>query len=117
MISICIICKNEEQNIEHCLKSFDNIGYEIVVVDTGSTDNTKEIAMKYTANVYDFEWCNDFAVAKNFAISKASNDFVMVIDSDEYLEQIDMKLLESMLKDSSEKCFFAEFFQLFQNYL
>lgn len=103
MISICIICKNEEQNIEHCLKSFDNIGYEIVVVDTGSTDNTKEIAMKYTANVYDFEWRNDFAVAKNFAISKASNDFVMVIDSDEYLEQIDMKLLESMLKDSSEK--------------
>ena len=103
MISICIICKNEEQNIEHCLKSFDNIGYEIVVVDTGSTDNTKEIAMKYTANVYDFEWRNDFAAAKNYAISKAANDFVMVIDSDEYLEQIDVKLLESMLKDSSEK--------------
>lgn len=97
MLSICIICKNEEQNIEKCLTSFQNTGFEIIVVDTGSTDRTKEIASEYTSNVYDFKWCDDFAAAKNFAISKASNDTVMVIDSDEYLDQIDLDALNQLI--------------------
>lgn len=103
MLSICIICKNEERNIENCLKSFNDLECEIVVVDTGSTDNTKEIATKYTSKIYDFEWCEDFSAAKNFAISKASNDIVMVIDSDEYLYWIDMKALERLVKDNPDR--------------
>lgn len=97
MLSICIICKNEELNIEKCLTSFQNTGFETIVVDTGSTDRTKEIALEYTSNVYDFKWCDDFSAAKNFAISKASNDTVMVIDSDEYLDQIDLDALNQLI--------------------
>lgn len=103
MLSICIICKNEELNIEKCLTSFQNTRLELIVVDTGSMDRTKEIALEYTSNVYDFKWCNDFAAAKNYAISKASNDTVMVIDSDEYLDHIDIPALEQMIQKNPNK--------------
>lgn len=55
MISICIITKNEEKNIERCLRSFQKYDFELIVVDTGSTDQTKTVAYKYTPYVYDFE--------------------------------------------------------------
>lgn len=103
MLSICIICKNEERHIEKCLKSFQDMEVEIVVIDTGSIDHTKEIAMEYTSKVYDFEWCGDFAAAKNFAISKASNDMVMLIDSDEYLAQIDIDVLKHLIKEHPDQ--------------
>ena len=103
MLSICIICKNAELNIEKCLASFQNTGFEIIVVDTGSTDRTKEIALEYTSNVYDFKWCDDFSAAKNFAISKASNDTVMVIDSDEYLDQINLDALNRLIDQNVEQ--------------
>lgn len=93
MISVCIIAKNEETNIERCLESLSKCGFEIIVVDTGSTDNTKAVAKKYTDKVFDFIWCNDFAVAKNFAISKAQYEYVMVIDSDEFINDIDIQKL------------------------
>lgn len=102
-ISVCIIVKNEELNIERCLKCLASYDFEIVVVDTGSTDATKEIASKYTDHVYDFVWCDDFAAAKNHAISMATNEFVMVIDSDEYLEKIDTNRLISLLQKYPNK--------------
>lgn len=86
MLSICIITKNEKENIGKCLEALNKYGFEIVVVDTGSTDGTKEIVKKYTDKVYDFTWCDDFSAAKNFAISKTNNEYVMVLDSDEFLE-------------------------------
>lgn len=92
-ISVCIIVKNEQINIERCLKCLESYIEEIIVVDTGSTDETKTIANQYTEKVYDFTWINDFAAAKNFAISKATNPYVMIIDSDEFLESIDIKKL------------------------
>lgn len=96
-LSICIIAKNEEQNIAPCLECLAPYGFEIIVADTGSTDRTKEIARRYTDKVYDFVWCDDFAAAKNFAVSKAAHPYVMVIDSDEFLEDIDMPRLEQLL--------------------
>lgn len=98
MLSICIIVKNEEKNINRCLELLSGTGFEIIVVDTGSTDRTKEIALDYTSKVYDFEWCDDFAAAKNFAISKASQSYVMVLDSDEFLKQIDVKMLKKQIQ-------------------
>lgn len=103
MLSICIICKNEEMNIGKCLSSYIKTGFELLVVDTGSTDHTKEIALKYTNSFYDFKWCDDFSAAKNFAISKASNDIVMIIDSDEYLDKIDVDGLEQLIKENSNR--------------
>lgn len=65
-ISVCIIAKNEEARIEPCLQSIKPCGFEIVV-DTGSTDRTKEIAARYADKVLDFVWCDDFSAARNFS--------------------------------------------------
>lgn len=61
MISICMIVKNEDKILEECLKQLYPFGYEIIIVDTGSTDNTKEIALRYTDKGYDYTWTNNFA--------------------------------------------------------
>lgn len=86
-ISVCIIAKNEENFIDECLCRLSCYEWEILVVDTGSTDKTVEIAKKYTSNVYHFDWINDFSAAKNYAASMAANDYILTVDSDEYLEQ------------------------------
>ena len=86
-ISVCMIAKNEEQYIEECLRRLAVYDWEIVVVDTGSTDCTVEIAHRYTQNVYHFDWVNDFSAARNYSISKASHDYILVVDCDEYLEK------------------------------
>lgn len=90
-ITVCIIAKNEEQNIDNCLKPLREYGWEIIVVDTGSTDRTKEIAGKYADRVLDYAWCNDFSAARNYSIDQASHDTILVIDSDEYLTEIDIE--------------------------
>lgn len=88
-VSVCIIAKNEEKYIESCLRSLLPYGMEIVVVDTGSTDSTKQIAQKYTDKIFDFAWINDFAAARNFAAAKASNNWILVLDCDEQVQSID----------------------------
>lgn len=89
-ISVCMIVKNEEKNLERCLKSINElvkIGFaEIIIVDTGSTDNTIEIAKKYTNNVYLHKWKNDFSEARNYSISTARGEYIFVLDADEELE-------------------------------
>ena len=89
-ISVCIIGKNEEKNIEKCLEPLTHYPFEIIYVDTGSTDRTKELAAKYTDNIYDFEWIGDFSAARNFSLNKASHNYVLVIDCDEYLTDLDL---------------------------
>lgn len=96
-LSICIITKNEEQNIDRCLKALAPYGLETIVVDTGSTDRSKQIAARYTDRLYDFPWCDDFSAAKNFAIEKASHSYVLVLDSDEFVEQLDLSALEKQI--------------------
>lgn len=88
-ISVCIIAKNEEKYINECLRRLSVYDWEIVVVDTGSTDNTVEIAKAYTPNVYHFDWINDFSAARNYSISMATNDYILVVDCDEYMESDD----------------------------
>lgn len=89
--SFCIITKNEEKNIEDCLKPLAKTGMEIVVLDTGSTDHTVELSQKYTDKVYHFDWINDFSAARNYAAKMASNDFILFIDADEITEEINVK--------------------------
>jgi len=85
-ISVCMIVKNEEKNLAGCLDCLTSIADEIVIVDTGSTDRTKEIALQYTDKVYDFEWIDDFSAARNFAFSKATMDYIYSADADERLD-------------------------------
>ncbi|MBO5032928.1 MAG: glycosyltransferase [Lachnospiraceae bacterium] len=88
-ITVCIIAKNEEKYIEGCLKHLLPFGFEIVVADTGSTDRTKEIALKYADKVLDFEWIDDFSAARNFCAEQASNNWILAIDCDEYISSFD----------------------------
>lgn len=89
-ISVCIIAKDEEQYIGECLRRLVKYSWEIIVVDTGSTDRTVEIALTYTPNVFHFDWIGDFSAARNYSISKAHNDYILVVDCDEYLENSDL---------------------------
>lgn len=101
-LSICIITKNECEHLKICLERIKKYNLEIVVIDTGSTDASKKIASNYTKNVYDFIWCDDFAAARNFAISKASNEFILFLDSDEYVDEIDIDKLLSIIHNNSK---------------
>ena len=86
-ISVCMIVKNEEEDLPSCLDSLRRIADEYVIVDTGSTDRTKEIAESFGAKVYDFTWVDDFAAARNFAFSKATCDYIYSADADETLDR------------------------------
>lgn len=86
-ISLCMIVKNEEKVLARCLDSIADLMDEIIIVDTGSTDDTKKIAQKYTKNIYDFEWVDDFSAARNFSFSKATKDYIYVADADEVIDE------------------------------
>lgn len=103
-ISVCIIAKNEEKYIEECLKRLQPYGMEIIVTDTGSTDRTKEIAKKYANKVLDFEWCDDFAAARNFCASHSSYPWILALDCDEYVSSIDMPTLRILMQKFPKYC-------------
>ena len=84
-ISLALIARNEEKYLADCLRSVADAVDEIVVVDTGSTDRTAEIAAEHGALVAGFEWIDDFAAARNFAIERTTGDVVLVLDADERL--------------------------------
>ncbi len=90
-ISVCLIVKNEEAVLARCLDSLAGIADEIIIVDTGSTDATKEIAARYTDRIYDFVWINDFSAARNFAFSKATKEYIYSADADEVLKEEDRR--------------------------
>lgn len=93
-ISLCMIVKNESATIERCLSSIKNIVDEVIIVDTGSSDNTKNICRKFTDKIYDFKWIDDFAAARNFAFDKAAKEYILWLDADDILENNDrLKLL------------------------
>lgn len=102
-ISVCIIAKNEESRIEQCLASIKPCGFEIVVVDTGSTDRTKEIAARYADQLLDFTWCDDFSAARNFSLQAASNNWIFMMDCDETVKEIDVEELNYFRKHLSDK--------------
>lgn len=90
-ISLCMIVKNEEQVLARCLDSVAGLMDEIIIVDTGSSDRTKEIAARYTDQIYDFVWVDDFSAARNFAFSKAHMDYIYSADADEVLDEENRK--------------------------
>lgn len=101
-ISLCMIVKNEESTLPVCLDSVKDLVDEINIVDTGSTDNTREIARKYTVRVYDFRWVDDFSAARNYAFTRARCDYVMWLDADDILLPADRERF-LRLKDELDK--------------
>ena len=88
-ITLCMIVKNEEASLARCLDSVNGIADEIVIVDTGSTDRTRQIAAKYTERIVDFEWIDDFAAARNFAFDQATTEYILWLDADDVFEPND----------------------------
>ncbi len=99
MLSICMIVKNEKDVIERCIESVMNylgeVVDEIIVVDTGSTDGTRDIVEKMGCKVYDFKWCDDFSKARNFSLEQSKNDWIMFIDADEFIYKANVDCLKN----------------------
>jgi glycosyltransferase involved in cell wall biosynthesis len=94
-ISACLIVKNEEEVLARCLDSLTSIVDEIIIIDTGSKDRTKEISKTYTDKIFDFTWIDDFAAARNYSFSKATMDYIYVADADEVIDEVNRtRLLE-----------------------
>ena len=100
-ISLAMIVRDSEKTLDRCLSSFSQISDEIIVVDTGSVDNTIDIARKYTNKIYHFKWINDFSAARNFSFSKCTGDFIHWCDSDDYMLSEDIAKLKAY--DFSDK--------------
>jgi glycosyltransferase involved in cell wall biosynthesis len=98
-----MIVKNEERVLKRCLDSVAGLMDEIIIVDTGSTDDTKQIAAAYTDKIYDFAWTGDFSEARNFAFSKANMEYIYSADADEMLDaenrQAFLQLKETLLPE------------------
>lgn len=103
-LSACLIVKNEEKHLTKCIRSFKQYVDEIIVVDTGSTDRSKELARELGARVYDFKWRNDFSAAKNFAKQKAKGDWILFLDADEYFIQETAKNLKNTILQFQAEC-------------
>lgn len=112
-ISVCIITKNEAENLQKCLEALKPYPFEIVVTDTGSTDNSLEIARRYTDRVYEFAWINDFSAARNFCISRASHNTILSLDTDEFLRPLDWEALQKALEEHPKSLGAIELFSYF----
>ena len=88
-----MIVKNEEKVLARCLESVKDIIDEVIIVDTGSSDKTKEIAFNYTDKVFCFKWCDDFSKARNFSFSKATKEYIMWLDADDVILKEDKEKL------------------------
>ncbi|MDA8239464.1 MAG: glycosyltransferase [Nitrospiraceae bacterium] len=102
-LSLCMIVKNEEGNLARCLRSMRRLADEMIVVDTGSSDRTKDIARVFGAKVYDFVWTGSFAEARNESLSRASGDWIFALDADEVISPKDQEAFVRMLGVQSER--------------
>lgn len=102
-ISLCIICKDEEERIARCINSVKDVIDEIVVVDTGSTDQTIEIAQSLGARIFEIKWENNFSKARNHALKKCMGDWIIFLDADEYLSRESKEYLRNQIKEAERK--------------
>lgn len=107
-LSVCMIVKNEQDVLDRCLSCVKQFADEIVVVDTGSTDDTIDIAKKYTDKVYNYQWNYNFSDARNFSFSKANCDLIMWIDADDVVLKEDIEKINKLknLENSADMYMF-----------
>ena len=111
-ISLCMIAKNEEKNLLDCLNSVKDIVEEIIIVDTGSTDRTKEICKNFCSKAkifdfkfFDFKWINDFSAARNESLKHAAKDWILILDADEVLDEKGQKTIKEIINDKEPDAF------------
>lgn len=101
-LSVTIICKDEAHNLARLLPTL-TFANQVVVVDTGSADNSVDIAKRFTKDVYFYKWRDDFAKARNYAISRAASDYIMWLDCDDHLPQETIAVIEQWLNDDKQQ--------------
>jgi glycosyltransferase involved in cell wall biosynthesis len=101
-ISLCMITRNEERFLEQCLNSVKDLANEIIIVDTGSYDKTKEIARKFNAKIIDFKWIDDFSAARNESLKHATKDWILVLDADEVIDQENCEKIKEIIGANRE---------------
>jgi len=101
-VSLCMIVRNEEDNLPRCLESAHDLVDEIVVVDTGSTDATKRIAESFGAGTVDFPWIDDFSAARNVSLGHASSEWVLWLDADDSLDEENRAKLDRLLSSPDD---------------
>jgi glycosyltransferase involved in cell wall biosynthesis len=100
-LTLCLIVKDEEKNLERCIKSYAGIYDQLVIVDTGSQDKTKEIAKNLAADIFDFTWNDDFSEARNFALSKVKTTWTIMVDADDIMKTEDRDVLRTKIPSLS----------------
>ncbi len=96
-LSICMIVKNEEKFLVKCLRSIRDVVDEIIIVDTGSTDKTTDIAKAFGAKLFDFPWTGDFSAARNHSLAQATGDWIFILDADEVISSLDFDELKTIV--------------------
>ncbi|HLC40444.1 MAG TPA: glycosyltransferase [Methylomirabilota bacterium] len=98
-LSLCMIVKNEEAYLADCLTSAQPFVDEIIVVDTGSTDRTVALAERFKAKMFHFQWCEDFAAARNESLRHATGDWILVLDADERIDEAGGREIQRLITD------------------
>ncbi len=101
-VSLCMIVKNEEDKLGACLDCVKDLVDEMIIVDTGSTDKTKEIAKSYGAKIFDFEWTGSFSDARNYSFEQATCDFIYAADADEIIDEENRERFKKLKDDIDE---------------
>ncbi len=102
-VSLCMIVKDEERNLPRCLNSLKPVVDEIIIVDTGSSDRSRDVSELFGARVFDHSWCADFSAARNAGLKEATGNWILVMDADEVLSPLDYDRFRRMLADSAGK--------------
>ena len=104
-LSLCMIVKNESFFLRDCLAKAAPHVDEIVVVDTGSTDDTRQIAAEFTDKVFDFAWQDDFASARNYSLDQATGDWIIVLDADEVIAPEDWEAIRDLIPGADKDAY------------
>lgn len=107
-LGVCMIAKNEGSRLDACLGSIHGLVDEIILVDTGSTDNTIEIAKKYGAKVYEHPWENDFAKARNYSLDYSTTDWILILDADEVVNEKDLRKVRENLEKAEHDAYMID---------
>lgn len=107
-VSLCIIARDEEHFIASCINSVRSLVQEIILVDTGSTDKTGELAARMGASVFNYTWQGDFAAARNFGLDRASGQWILVLDADEIMDPVKPGEFKNLLEDPKIEGYFVK---------